>query len=84
MTLEQEAVKLKLPWRLKDIKDARAMGYLLRKAANREWNQHRRKNFVVVNKDEQGVGDLKTTLTSVTEMQSLEFASWFPVLLWGL
>jgi hypothetical protein len=37
-TLKQEAV---LPWRLKDVKDARAMGYLLRKAANREWNQPR-------------------------------------------
>jgi hypothetical protein len=25
--------------------------YLLRKAANREWNQHRRKKFVGVTKD---------------------------------
>jgi hypothetical protein len=33
--LEQEAVKLKLTWRLQDVKDARAMGYLLRKVANR-------------------------------------------------
>ena len=30
-TLKQEAVTLKLPWRLKDVKDARAMGYMLRK-----------------------------------------------------
>jgi hypothetical protein len=44
-----------LPWRLKDVKDARAMGYMLRNAANREWNQHRRKQFVAVNKDEKGV-----------------------------
>jgi len=36
-TLKQ-AVTLKLPWKLKDVKDARAAGYLLRKAANREWN----------------------------------------------
>jgi hypothetical protein len=36
------------------------VGYLLRKASNREWNQPRRKNFVAVNKDEKGVGDLKT------------------------
>jgi hypothetical protein len=28
---------------------------MLRKAANREWNQLRRKQFVVVNKDEKGV-----------------------------
>jgi hypothetical protein len=54
-TLKQEAVTLKLSWRLKDIKDARAMGYMLRKAANREWNQPRRKQFVSVNKDEKGV-----------------------------
>ena len=38
-----------------DVRDARAVGYLLRKAANREWNQPRRKKFVVVNKDEKGV-----------------------------
>jgi hypothetical protein len=37
-TLKQEAVTLKLPWRLKDVKNARAMGYMLRKTANREWN----------------------------------------------
>ena len=52
-TLKQEAVILKLPWRLKDVKDA--MVYMLRKAANREWNQPRRKKFVAVNKDEKGV-----------------------------
>jgi hypothetical protein len=28
------------------------MGYMLRKAADREWNQPRRKQFVAVNKDE--------------------------------
>jgi hypothetical protein len=33
----------------------RVVGYLLRKAANREWNQPRRKKWVVVNKDEKGV-----------------------------
>ena len=54
-TLNQEAVSWKLPWRLKDVKDARAMGYMLRKTANREWNQPRRKQFVAVNKDVKGV-----------------------------
>ena len=54
-TLEQEAITLKLPWRPQDVQDTRAMGYLLRKAANREWNQPRRKQFVAVNKDEKGV-----------------------------
>ena len=52
-TLKQEAVTL--PWRLKDVKDARALGYMLRKAANREWNQPRRKQFIAVNKDEKGM-----------------------------
>ena len=31
-TLEQEAVMLRLPWGPQDVRDARAMGYLLRKA----------------------------------------------------
>jgi hypothetical protein len=73
-TLKQEAVTLKLPWRPQDVRDARTMGYLLRKTANREWKQTRRKKFVAVNKDEKGVGNLKTALISDTEMQSLEFA----------
>jgi hypothetical protein len=50
------------------------MGYLLKKAANGEWNQPRRNKFVAVNKDKKGVGDLKTALASDVEMQSLEFA----------
>jgi hypothetical protein len=32
-----------------------------------------KKEFVVVNKDEEGVGNLKTALTSAIEMQNLEF-----------
>ena len=44
------------------------MGYLLTKAANRKWNQLRGKKFVVVNKYEKGVGDLKTALTSAMDM----------------
>jgi hypothetical protein len=34
-TLEQEAVKLKLHWRPQDVRDAKAIGYLLRKTVNR-------------------------------------------------
>ena len=67
-TLKQEAVTLKLPWIPQDIQDATAMGYLRRKTANREWNQPRRKKFVAVNKDEKGVGDLKTALALDMEM----------------
>jgi hypothetical protein len=38
-SLEQELVKLKLPLRPQDEKDARAIGYLARKAAAWERNQ---------------------------------------------
>jgi hypothetical protein len=51
-TMEQDAVKLKLPRRSQNVSNARGMGYLLRKAANNEWNQPKRKKFVAVNKDE--------------------------------
>ena len=50
-TLKQEAVTLKLPWGPQDVQDARAVGYLLRKAAKMEWIQPRRKKIVAVNKD---------------------------------
>ncbi|CAO2644240.1 hypothetical protein LEMLEM_LOCUS26949, partial [Lemmus lemmus] len=46
------------------------MGFLLRRAANREWNQNERKKCVAANKAE-GAGDLKSTLISDMEMQSL-------------
>jgi hypothetical protein len=80
--LKQEAVTLKLPWRPQDVQDANALGYLLRKTTNREWNQHRRK-FVAVNKDEK-VGDLKTALTSDMEMQSSGFAQLVSCLALGI
>ncbi|KAL6035795.1 hypothetical protein STEG23_005192 [Scotinomys teguina] len=48
------------------------MGYLLRRAAHWEWNHHKRKKYIAVNKLN-GVGDLKSALTSDMEMQSLEF-----------
>jgi len=43
-----------------DVKDARVMGCLLTKAGDREWNQLRRKKFVVLNKGEEGAEYLKT------------------------
>ena len=36
--------------------------------------QPRRKKFIVVNNDEKGVAELKTTLTLAAVVQSLEFA----------
>jgi hypothetical protein len=52
MTLEQEGVKLKFPWSPQDVRDAKVVGYQLRKSAKREWKQTKRKNFIAVNKDE--------------------------------
>lgn len=37
-------------WRHQDIGDSRAVGYLLKRAAKREWNQPKRKKCVAVNK----------------------------------
>ena len=47
-----EAMKLKpvLPWELQDFRDARAVIYLPRRAANRECNQPEREKYVLVNK----------------------------------
>ena len=74
--MEQEAAgTLKLPWKAQDVKDATAMGYLLRKAANRKWNQPRRKKFVGVSKDGKGTGDQKTALTSDMEMSEFGVCS---------
>ena len=71
-TLKQEAVTLKLPWRPHD---ATAVGYLLRKAADRvEPAQEKEVRYSQQSPDEKGVGDLKTALPSDLEMQCLEFA----------
>ena len=82
--LKQEAVTLKLLWRLKDVKDARAMADMLRKAANREWNQPRRKQFVAVNKDDKGVEIWRPLWHQPWRWRVWNLPSWFPVLIWGL
>jgi hypothetical protein len=66
-----------LPLRSQEIRDARAAGHLLRKAANREWNQPRGKKYVTVNKNERSWRSEEQTsnfpLTSDMEIWSLEF-----------
>jgi hypothetical protein len=42
-----------------DVEDARLMGYLLRRATNREWEQFKRKKCVAVNKAERSWGSEK-------------------------
>ena len=40
------------PWRFQDVRDIRAIGYLLRRAANREQKQPREKKYCIVNTTE--------------------------------
>jgi hypothetical protein len=47
--LKYESVTLKLPWRPQDVPDGTAIGHLLRKMANLEWNKPRGKKFDGVN-----------------------------------
>jgi len=68
----------------KYFQDARALVYLLRKAANREWKQSLRKKFLIVNTDKKGVGNLKTALISDRKIQSLEFAQLVSFLPFGI
>lgn len=46
-----DAVKVKpgLPWRPLDAGDDKVMGYLIMKAANREWNKPKRNKFIEIN-----------------------------------
>ena len=66
-------VKPGLPWRPQDVGDARTVGYLLRKTANREWTSLRERSVLQSTKMKE-VGDLKIILTLDMEMQSLVFA----------
>ena len=79
-TLKQGVVKLKLPWRPQDVQDVGTMGYLLRKAINRVWNQPKRMKLVAAEHQiyqqqstrMKGIGDLKSAFTSDMETWSLE------------
>jgi hypothetical protein len=79
---ETMKVRHGLPWRPQDVRDARVMGYLPRIADNREWNQPR-ETSVLQSTNLKGLGDLKSALTSDTEMESLEFAQLVFILLWS-
>jgi hypothetical protein len=83
-TLKQEAGALKLPWRHQGIQVARALGHLLRRTAKKKMEPAQDKEVLAVNKDGKGVGDLKTTWTSDTKMQSLEFAQLVSCLALGV
>ena len=58
-----------MPWITQDVQDVRTVGYLLRKAANREWNQPKRKI--------KRVGNVKSTFPSDVEMQFGVFPAGF-------
>ena len=70
-----EAGKIRpgLPWRSQDGGDARAVGSLPRRAADRSGTSPRERSVLQSTKLK-GVGDLRSILTSDMEMQSLEFA----------
>jgi hypothetical protein len=73
-----ETRSCKFLWRPQDVQDARAMGYLLRKAAEKEWNQPRRKKM----KNELEICIL--LLHQMWRCTVWSLPSWFPVLLWVL
>ena len=66
-------VKLELSWLPQDIRDTRAPGYLLRRAANCKLKQPKRKKCVVVNKAERSCRS-EERLTPDMESQSLEYS----------
>ena len=55
-TLEQEAVKLKLPCRSQNVRDSRALDHLPRETANREYRSIPRERIVLQAKKLKGVG----------------------------
>jgi hypothetical protein len=68
-----EVVKLMLPWRSENVRDARVVGYLLKKAS-RESETSPRERIVLHSTKLKEVGNLKGISTSDVEMQRLEFA----------
>ena len=82
--LKQEAVTLKLPWRTQDFWDARALGYLLRKAANREGNQLRKGTLLPSTKIKKELEIWKLLWHQTWRCTVWSLPSWFPVFLWGL
>jgi hypothetical protein len=68
--LKQEAVTFKLPWRPQDVQDARAVGYLLTKAANRSGTSPGERSLLQSTKMKKG----EIALTSDMEIQSWGFA----------
>ena len=79
-----EAVRLKsrLPWKTQDVRDARAVGNLLRKAAHREWNQPKRKKCAAVNKADCCWRSLER-FDIRHEDTEFSFPNWFSILVWS-
>ena len=65
-------LKSGLPWRTQDTRGIRAVGFLMRRAANWEWKQSKRKKKEEETKLKE-VGDLRRALTLDMKMKSLEF-----------
>jgi hypothetical protein len=77
--------KVKVALNNQDARDIRAVGYLPRKDANREWKQPKRMKFLAAecqicqqqSTRMKGFENLKNVLTSDTEMRNLEYDCLF-------
>ena len=78
--ISEEAVTLKLPWRPQNVRDARATGYLLRNAANSEWNQPR-KSLLQWKKMKNELEICKLLWLQLWRCRVRCLPSWFPVLI---
>lgn len=72
-----------LPWRTQDLRDDRVMGYLSRRAANREWKQPKKKTCVVVSKAEWIWRSEVQFRHRAWRCRVWSLPSWFAILLWS-
>lgn len=79
---EAGKVKPALPWKPQEVGGARIVGYLPRKTAGQVRGRTNRETVLWAIRLK-GHGKLKSALTSDVEMQNLEFACWFSVLLYS-
>lgn len=72
----KDAVKVKpgVSWRTQNIGNAGVLGFLRRKAANREWSHPERNKCVLQSREQKRVENQKSILTSDMGVQSLEFS----------
>ena len=75
---EKLKVKPGLCWQHQNVGDSRVVGYLLKKAGNREWNKPKREKFVSTNNNERNWRS-EDCFDIDIEMQCLRFLCWFSI-----